>query len=119
MDRIVARGLTFEGCHGVLPQEKSVPQRFLVDLELFLDLGPAGRKDNLEYTIDYSAIFQCVKELVENHSFNLIETLAENIAEAILSVYSISSVRVGVKKPDAPVAGNFEYFGVIIERFKQ
>lgn len=107
------------GCHGVLPREKTTPQRFIVDLELFMDLGPAGREDNLGYTVDYGKVYQCVKELVEKHSFNLLETLAEKLAQAILTGFPVSAVRVGVKKPDAPVAGDFEYFGVIIERFKQ
>jgi len=119
MDRIIARGLRFMGCHGVLPDEKTKPQVFIIDLELFLDLGPAGREDSLELTVDYSQVYAMVKQIVEGKSFNLIEALADNIANEILDGFTVQSIGVTVYKPQAPVDGKFDYFAVSIQRDRE
>lgn len=119
MDKITARGMRFYGCHGVLPEEKQNPQPFIVDLELSLDLGKACRSDRLEDTVDYGAVFKCVQEIVEGRSFNLLEALAQAIADRLLADFTLNVVKVTVKKPQAPVEGDFKYFSVIIERFQQ
>ncbi len=116
MDKIIARGLRFKGCHGVLAEEQNTPQEFIIDLELYLDLGPAGLSDNLELTVDYEQVFHAVRRIVENQSYKLIETLAENIAQTILAGFAVSSVEVTVYKPQAPVEGIFDYFAVKIRR---
>jgi len=116
MDRIMARGLRFMGCHGVLPQEKIKAQEFVIDLELTLDLKPAGRMDCLELTVDYSQVYETVKKIVEEKNFNLIEALADNIANEILKGFPVSAVAVTVYKPQAPVKGKFDYFAVSIQR---
>ncbi|MEQ8176556.1 MAG: dihydroneopterin aldolase [Syntrophomonadaceae bacterium] len=119
MDKIVAKGMRFNACHGVAPEEKQNPQPFIVDLELSLDLEKAGRSDYLEDTVDYGAVFKCVQDIVEGPSFNLLEALARAIADRLLADFEIEAVKVRVKKPEAPVEGDFEYFSVIIERFQQ
>lgn len=119
MDKIVAQGMRFNACHGVSPEEKRNPQPFIVDLELSLDLDKAGRSDHLEDTVDYGAVFQCVQDIVEGPSFNLLEALAQAIAERLLAEFTLEAVKVSVKKPEAPVKGDFKYFSVIIERFQQ
>lgn len=119
MDRILAKGLRFIGCHGVLPEEKSEPQEFIVDLDLYLDLRPAGREDNLALTVDYSQVHEMVKKLVEGPSFNLLEALADNIANNILEDFSVEAVGVTVYKPQAPVEGKFDYFAVSIQRGRE
>ncbi len=118
MDKIIARGLKFKGCHGVLEIEQQTPQDFIIDLELYLDLAPAGLKDELELTVDYDQVFHAVRKIVENKSYKLIETLAENIARAILEKFVVSAVEVTVYKPNAPVDGIFDYFAVKIMRRK-
>lgn len=117
MDKILARGLTFMGCHGVLAEEKTSPQPFEIDLEMYLDLRPAGEQDDLRLTVDYAQVFEQVRHIVEEESYNLIEALAENIAAGLLSRFPLAGVKVTVYKPQAPVAGKFKYFGVTIERF--
>lgn len=113
----MARGLAFKGCHGVLSAEKTNPQPFRVDLEMYLDLRAAGQQDELSLTVDYAAVFEQVRKIVEEESYNLIEALAENIAASLLYRFPLAGVKVTVYKPQAPVAGDFEYFAVIIERF--
>lgn len=119
MDKIMARGLTFSGCHGVLPAEKIEPQTFIVDLDLFLDLQPAGISDNLKDTVSYADVFEQVRQIVENESYDLLEALAENIAAAILMRHPLIGVEVTVYKPDAPVKGIFDNFAVNIQRFRK
>ena len=119
MDKIMARGLTFTACHGVLATEKVVPQTFKLDLDLFLDLGAAGMSDDLNDTVSYAEVFEQVRKIVENESYNLLEALAENIAAALLCDYPLQGVEVTIYKPDAPVNGIFDYFAVNIKRFRK
>lgn len=117
MDSIIARGMTFMACHGIEPQEKTTPQAFTVDLEMFLDLEKAGQSDNLQATVNYAEAFRLVKETVTGRSYGLIEALAEEIARVVLAEYpAIKSVEVTVYKPQAPVSGSFTYFAVKIRR---
>lgn len=119
MDRIMARGLTFSGRHGVLDIEKIEPQTFVVDLDLFLELQPAGISDNLKDTVSYADVYEQVRQIVEEESYDLIEALAENIAAAILMCHFLTGVEVTVYKPNAPIKGKFDYFAVNIKRFKK
>ncbi len=119
MDKIIVKGLAFSARHGVHPEEKEKPQRFLVDVEIGFDLSAASRSDQIEDTIDYSELVKCVREQVENRSYNLIEALAGGIADSIIERFPVRSARVTVKKPDAPVEAEFDYFAVTIEKFRQ
>jgi dihydroneopterin aldolase len=105
MDRIVLTGLTFFGYHGVNPEERKLGQRFVVDLALEVDLGPAGRADDLTRTVNYAHVDRIVRDVVEGPPLNLIEAVAERIAAAILAQTTTRSVWVRVAKPWAPVAG--------------
>jgi|ADurb_Total_1113_FD_contig_41_1445321_length_941_multi_1_in_0_out_0_2 dihydroneopterin aldolase len=116
MDSIIVRGLNFKACHGVLDSEKTCPQLFQVDLELFLDLQAAGQQDELNLTVDYDQVYHLVQGIVEGPSCNLIETLAEKIAQALLGKFPLEAVEVTVYKPEAPVKGEFQYFAVKIRR---
>lgn len=115
-DRVLLRGLSFHGFHGVAPEENRVGQRFLVDVDLHMDLAHAAHTDDLTKTVDYAAVLADVRQIVEGPPLKLVETVAERIAARILLHYPVDSVRVRVKKPDAPVAAAFEYLGVEIVR---
>ncbi len=119
MDKIMARGLTFTACHGVLAAEKVQPQTFIVDLDLYLDLQPAGISDDIRDTVSYAEVFEQVRRIVEEESYNLLEALAENIAAALLLRYPLNGVGITVHKPNAPVEGEFDHFSVNIERFRK
>jgi 7,8-dihydroneopterin aldolase/epimerase/oxygenase len=117
MDSIIARGMTFQACHGLLPQEKNRPQKFKVDLVMGLDLHPAGTSDALDDTIDYDRVYHLVEAVVTGNSYNLIEALAERIAADLLAAFRrMQEVEVKVYKPEAPVVGEFEYFAVKVHR---
>lgn len=120
MDSIIARGMTFQGCHGVMVQEKTTPQTFQVDLEMFLDLQTAGMNDDLQSTINYDQVFHLVEKIVAGESYALIEALAEQIAQTMLLAFPLmDSLDVTVYKPEAPVQGDFKYFAVKIRRFQK
>lgn len=108
--------MEFYGYHGVLPQERELGQRLAVDLEMLLDLTEAGRRDDLSRTVDYAKVFRLVKELVTGPSRQLLETVAEDIAAAVLERFPVAEVVVRVKKPAAPLPGRLEYVAVEIRR---
>lgn len=116
MDCIIARGLNFKACHGVLTSEKICPQPFRVDLELYLDLRAAGRQDDLSLSVDYDRVYHAVNEVMTGPSCNLLEALAEKIAQTLLRKFPFAEVAVTVYKPEAPVEGEFDYFAVQIRR---
>jgi len=107
-DRITLRGMQFMGRHGVNPDEQIMPQPFEVDLILRTDLSRPATTDELSDTIDYSAAFKAVAEVVEERSYRLIERLAGAIAEVVLATFPVDDVEVRVRKPKAPLAGAFE-----------
>ena len=110
-DRLSLIGMRFSGRHGVHPEEKLERRPFEVDLVLHADLSTAGHSDDLSDTIDYGSVFDLVRAIVEDRSFNLIEALAASIAETALSATDpavVSGVEVRVRKPEAPIDGDFE-----------
>jgi len=117
MDKILMNHMGFYGFHGVLDEERAIGQKFFIDVELSLDLSSAGLSDDVEQTVSYAEVYDDVKYFAESARYNLIEALAENIAQRVLAKYSVvAEVLVRVKKPEAPVRGIFDYFGVEIRR---
>ncbi len=116
MDKIILEGMEFYGYHGARPEEKNLGQRFIVDVELFLDLRQAGETDNLEHTVNYAQVFELVQAIVCGRSRQLIESVAESIAGALLEQFPVDEVLVRVKKPQAPLPGTFAWSAVEIKR---
>ncbi len=110
-DRLSLIGMRFRGRHGVLPAEKVNDQPFEVDVVLHADLSEAAERDDLAATVNYSAVFDLVRAIVEGPSFDLIEALAGAIASAALDASDptrVTAVEVRVRKPEAPLDGEFE-----------
>lgn len=119
-DRIVLSGMAFEARHGVNDWEKAQVQRFEVDVELRLDLQPAGRADDLGLTVDYRAVYEATREVVESRTFDLIEALAEAIAGAVLAREPLAQEAVvRVRKPDVQLGGPLEAAAVEIRRGRE
>ncbi len=102
-DRILLTGLRVRGRHGVLPHEAQLGQVFVVDLELVLDLAPAGRSDDLRRTVDYGSLASRVAEVVGGRPRRLLEAVAEDVADLVLADERVGQVRVRVAKPHAPL----------------
>ena len=115
-DRIVLHDMRFRGRHGVLEREREADQPFAVDVEIGLDLGPAGRSDDLAATIDYGAVFETCRRIVEGRSVLLIEALAEAIAAAVIAEHGATEVTVRVRKLEPPIDGTLGWAGVEIRR---
>jgi len=101
MDRIYIRDLALRCIIGIFPEERKQPQDVLINLCLEADLRAAGRSDALEDTVDYKRLKKAVIALVEQSGFQLIETLAERIAEICLGDEKVRRVTVTVDKPGA------------------
>jgi len=118
LDRIELRGLRLVGTHGVLPEERERAQPFEVDLDLEVDLSKAGRSDALADTVDYGAIADAVAAVVRGPHADLLEHLAERIAEAALTAGAphAAAVTVTVRKTRPPVPVELASAGVTIHR---
>jgi dihydroneopterin aldolase len=120
MDKIIMENMAFYGNHGVLPEEKALGQKFFVDAYLGLPLKKAGENDDLNFSVNYGAVYETIKEVVTEECFDLLEALAERLCNAIFDAYpQVAEIRIRVKKPEAPVPGLFDFFGVEIERERQ
>ncbi|WP_209372213.1 2-amino-4-hydroxy-6-hydroxymethyldihydropteridine diphosphokinase [Brevibacterium renqingii] len=115
-DRIELRGLTVRGNHGVFEFEKREGQDFVIDVVLHTSVSRAAATDDLSETIHYGELAEDVAGIVENNTFDLIETLAERIAEHCLSL--CAHVEVVVHKPAAPIRRTFNDVSVSVERFR-
>lgn len=116
MDRVALRGLKARGHHGVFPREREEGQTFVVDLVLGLDTRPAAADDDLAKTVHYGIVAEEVVEIVQGEPADLIETLAERIAQSCLKHDPVREVEVTVHKPDAPITVPFDDVTVTINR---
>lgn len=112
------RGLEFYGYHGLMPEERVTGQKFLVDLDLFMEIDGSEIIENIEDTVNYAEVFEVVRKIVENEQYQLLETLAGTIASRILRDFSCRAVRVEVHKPNAPIPGVFRDISVEMYREK-
>ena len=111
---VILKDYEIVACHGVNPEEKTNPQRFLFTVKVNETL-PLCVGDDVENTVSYSAVKKVVKEIAEGESVDLIETLAYRVAKKVLVDFALAEgVTVKVKKPDAPMSGTFDYAAVEI-----
>jgi dihydroneopterin aldolase len=108
--------MRFTGRHGYYAHEQLVPQPFEVDVELVLDLQPAGLDDDLEKSVDYGKVYGAVRQIVESTSYRLLEALAEAISHELLADFDVTEVTVRVRKPKVQLGGPLDYAGVEIHR---
>lgn len=115
-DRIELRGLRVLAVCGALPEERERPQPFQVDLDVAVDLGPAGQSDELADTVDYGGLARSVVRVASEGRFTLMERLAERIAEEVGADARVESVTVAVHKLRPPVPVDLASAGVRISR---
>ncbi|NLK63061.1 MAG: dihydroneopterin aldolase [Fusobacteria bacterium] len=115
-DKIIIKNMKIYGFHGVLEEEKKLGQNYFIDVIITKSLKKACLSDNLNDSIDYSKIYYDIVDLSNVNKFNLIEAFAENICTLIIEKYVVKKIEVTIKKPNAPINGNFEYVAINITR---
>jgi dihydroneopterin aldolase len=99
--------MSFQGRHGVRPEERERPQEFKVDIEVDCDLSEPGKTDRVEDTVDYRQLRAIARDVIEGESHKLMETLAARIAERVLQLARVAGVSVRIaKRPESmePIA---------------
>jgi dihydroneopterin aldolase len=115
-DQLAVRGIEIHSHHGVFDFERRDGQTFLIDLVLGLDTRPAATGDDLSRTVDYGALVAEVVAAAEKDPVDLIETLAQRIADVCLGHARVETVEVTVHKPHAPIAATFTDVALTINR---
>ena len=119
-DKMLLEGMVFYGFHGMSPAEQELGQRFVVDLEIYLDLRKAGLSDDPDDIVNYTPIYHTVKEVMEGPSIRVLESVVETIAQRVLDSFDVDAVRVRVKKPEVAMKGSIlDYSGMEIYRERQ
>ncbi|MFH0992086.1 MAG: dihydroneopterin aldolase [bacterium] len=120
LDVIRLHNAVFYAYHGVLSDEQNLGGKFEVDVDLYCDLRGGAKADDLQQTVNYELVYDCIKQLVLGKKYFLIEALAETIADGLLAGFkSIQQVVVRVRKPSAPVRGVIDYVEVELTRAKK
>lgn len=117
MDKIRIENLEVFANHGVFPEETKLGQKFLVSITLHMDTRNAGKTDDLSKSVNYGEVSHFATDFLRTHTYRLIETAAEQLAEAVLQTYPfVREVTIAIKKPWAPIGLPLESVAVEITR---
>lgn len=117
MDIIRIDNLEVYAYHGVYDEEKEKGQYFYVNAELYTNTRKAGMNDDLDASTNYGTVCDFIHDFMTKHTYDLIETVAEQLAQALLLEFKlVKSVLLEIKKPHAPIEREFESVSVEIER---
>ena len=117
MDKLYLKDVEIFANHGVFKEEKSLGQKFLLSLELDLDLSEAAKSCDLSKSVHYGELCKNIEKEFQKESYDLIETAAEKIAEYVLNNYNlVYGVKVLLKKPWAPIGRHLDTAAVEIYR---
>ena len=117
-DQIHIENLEVFANHGVFPEETRLGQKFLISLTMYMDTRPAGSCDNLDLSVNYGEVSAFLTRWMQEHTCKLIETVAEQLCQALLETYPLlAGVSLEIKKPWAPVGLPLETVSVKIKRF--
>ncbi|MFQ6606919.1 MAG: dihydroneopterin aldolase [Fidelibacterota bacterium] len=105
MGKIRLNQMLFYGYHGADESEQSRGGTFEVDLEIDTHIRDAAESDHLEDTINYADVYSTVHDSLTSKKHYLLESLAQEVADAIMKKFPINAVKVNVRKPHAPVKG--------------
>lgn len=114
MDTIFLSEVKVETRLGVPEWERMVPQTVILDIEIGYDLSKAGKSDAIGDTIDYGAVVSRIRQTLQEHSFQLVEALAEHVCQLIIREFGTPWVKIRVAKPG--ILPGLKALGVVIER---
>jgi dihydroneopterin aldolase len=108
LSKITVSGIEVRAKHGVNPDEKIYPQRFVCDVEIVLDVTMSAKSDDVNNTVNYADVVNVVQKVLNGESKNLLETLASDILDAVKKLdANIERAKVTLHKPDAPIPAKF------------
>lgn len=117
MDEIIIDNLKVYAHHGVYQEENDNGQNFYVNAVLYTNTAKAGKDDNLELTTDYGKVCRFIHKLISENVYNLIETVAEKTAEAVLTEFPlVEGITLEIRKPEAPIGLEYQSVSVKITR---
>lgn len=117
-DKVKISGIKAFGYHGVFEHERKEGQEFVADVEFEYETSDAIQFDLIDNAIDYGAISILVKSILEGEPKNLIEKVADEIAQQILANFNVNYVKIDLHKPKAPLKMEFTDVVVSVERRK-
>lgn len=113
-DKVLIEGLTILTTIGVYEWEKTIKQKLILDLEMSWDNKPAGESDDVSLCLDYFLVSQSITSFIQSTQFELIECVAERVAQLVIQKFSVQWLKVKVSKPGA--IANASNVAVVIER---
>lgn len=117
MDKILVRGLKIFAYHGVNEEEKIDGQNFILDIDADVDISVPCVSDNVDDTVSYAKIIKETTRIFTSQKDDLLERAAQRVADGLFESFErIQSLRILLKKPEAPIKADFEYVGVEIHR---
>ncbi|MBR5202488.1 MAG: dihydroneopterin aldolase [Clostridia bacterium] len=120
MDKIIIKDLELFCYHGVNPEEKVDGQVFVFDIEAYLDLSVPCQTDNVDDTVSYAQIIKTVRRVAQSEKNDLIERVAQRVADALFIEFDkINTLKITLKKPQAPIKADFNYVAIEIERSRK
>ena len=120
MDKILIRNLKIYAYHGVLDEEKANGQYFIFDIDVSVDISLPCVTDNVEDTVNYALMVECITEIFTSQKDDLVERAAQRVADGLFAQFEkISALRILLKKPSAPIDADFDWVGVEINRKRE
>ena len=116
MGILTIKNLVFYGYHGVQDYEKELGGRFEVDIKIQYPFSRCASEDTLHKAVDYQAVYSVVKEMVTGRKYNLIETLADHIADALNHQFDLDEITCIVRKKKVPIDAVLDYVEVEVTR---
>lgn len=118
-DRITLTGIRATGYHGVYEHERREGQVFIADVALELSLADAARSDDVADTVHYGEFADQVAAVLSGEPADLLETVAQRIADRALAYARVDAVEVTIHKPQAPITVPFDDVSVTIRRARE
>ena len=120
MDFITIKNISIYAYHGLLPEERERGQEFLISVKIEANFAGISATDNIQETINYAYVVEEIQTIFTSNNFNLIETLAEKIANHLLDIYQqIEGIEITVEKPRPPLPSITQGVAVTVYRSRK
>lgn len=115
-DILIVKGAAFWGTHGYYQEENKFGQKFIVDVEVNVDMKKQCETDELDSGYSYVTIYNIIKKVIVGEQHKLLQRIAQRIADEVIKSYPVNQVKVTVKKPHVAIGGIVDYTAVQVVR---